>query len=106
MMAYPGFAQRHIGPNEEEKQQMLDAIGLNSVAALIEETVPKAIRATAPIDLPEGRSEHAFLNHIKALSEKNQLFDTYIGLGYHPTVTPPVIQRNILENPEIKFSAE
>ena len=98
-MAYPGFAQRHIGPNEEEKQQMLDAIGLNSVAALIEETVPEAIRATAPIDLPEGISEHAFLNHIKALSEKNQLFDTYIGLGYHPTVTPPVIQRNILENP-------
>ena len=98
-MELAGFEKRHIGPNAGEIQEELTAIGLSSVEELIKKTVPEAIQMQQPLNLPEGISEHAFLKHIHELSEKNKLYDTYIGLGYHAAITPAVIQRNILENP-------
>ncbi len=93
------FALRHIGPGEEEAQQMLKTIGVESLAQLIDETIPKDIRLKTPLNLAPAMSEHEFLNHIQSLGAKNKNFKTYIGLGYHNTHTPSVIKRNILENP-------
>ncbi len=93
------FLRRHLGPNEGEIDEMLSQMGLDSLSQLIEETIPEDIRLQEAIDLPEGISEHAFLQKITALSLKNQCSDSYIGMGYHPAIVPAVIQRNILENP-------
>jgi Glycine cleavage system protein P (pyridoxal-binding), N-terminal domain len=93
------FESRHIGPNEQEIKKMLQKLQLNSVEELIAQTIPEAIRLKEPMQLPEGISEHQFLKEIQKLANENQLFDCYIGLGYHPAITPAVIQRNILENP-------
>jgi glycine dehydrogenase len=93
------FVERHIGPNEEEQKKMLAKINASSIDELLEETIPASIRLEAPLDLESGISEHEFLKHIQALGEKNSNFTNFIGLGYHPTITPAVIQRNILENP-------
>ncbi|MDB4715795.1 aminomethyl-transferring glycine dehydrogenase [Flavobacteriaceae bacterium] len=93
------FESRHLGPNEEEIKQMLKTIGADSVASLLSETIPSDIALKQDLNLPEGISEHEFLTELQLVSQKNKLFDTYIGLGYHPTITPAVIQRNILENP-------
>ena len=93
------FVERHIGPNEEEQKKMLAKINASSIDELLEETIPASIRLEAPLDLESGISEHEFLKHIQALGEKNSNFTNFIGLGYHPAITPAVIQRNILENP-------
>ena len=93
------FVSRHIGPNKSEIRQILATLEVDSVAELLQQTIPEEIRLQNPLDLPEGISEFKFLNELREISEKNQLFDTYIGLGYHSTITPAVIQRNILENP-------
>lgn len=93
------FSLRHIGPRLYEVKEMLNTIGVNSVNELIDQTIPASIRLNEELDLPEGLSEQEFLLHIKELSQKNKQFKTYIGLGYHNTVLPSVIQRNILENP-------
>ncbi len=93
------FAARHIGITEKELPHMLKTIGVDHVAQLISETLPEAIQLQAPLSLPQGISEHEFLNHIQQLAEKNKVFKTYIGLGYHESLTPSVIKRNILENP-------
>ena len=93
------FVSRHIGPNKSEIRQILATLEVDSIAELLQQTIPEEIRLQNPLDLPEGISEFKFLNELREISEKNQLFDTYIGLGYHPTITPAVIQRNILENP-------
>ena len=93
------FMLRHLGPKEEEIQKMLTALELDSVEELLSQTLPEQIRLDHPLALPEGISEHRFLNELRALADENELFETYIGMGYHPTVTPAVIQRNILENP-------
>ncbi|MGA1546799.1 MAG: aminomethyl-transferring glycine dehydrogenase [Flavobacteriaceae bacterium] len=93
------FLNRHLGPNEEEINKMLEKIGVESLSQLLDETIPQSIRLNQPLSLPEGISEFAFSKHINSLGKENQLFSTYIGLGYHPTITPAVIQRNILENP-------
>ncbi|PSR06923.1 MAG: glycine dehydrogenase (aminomethyl-transferring) [Bacteroidetes bacterium] len=79
--------------------QMLSTIGLDSIDTLIEQTIPKAIRAEKELDLSDSMTEAEFGEHIAALGEMNSIFKTYIGMGYHPTVLPGVIQRNILENP-------
>jgi glycine dehydrogenase len=78
---------------------MLERIGISSVDELIDKTIPASIRLKDDIDLPEGMSESDYLGHIRELGRKNKIFKTYIGLGYYGTITPPVIQRNILENP-------
>ena len=93
------FALRHIGPKEEEISKMLSILEVDSIEELLSQTLPKEIRLKQPLDLREGIGEYRFLNELRALSDQNQLFDTFIGLGYHPTITPSVIQRNILENP-------
>ena len=91
--------RRHIGPSLAEIDEMLATIGASSLEALIDETVPKDIRQTAPLDFGRPLSERGSLDHLRATAEKNQNLVSLIGLGYHGTITPPAIQRNILENP-------
>ena len=93
------FTRRHIGPNSSELNKILDTIGVKSIEQLLEQTIPEKIRLKNDLNIPEGISEMEFLKEIKKLSSLNQKFKTYIGLGYHDTFTPSVIQRNILENP-------
>ena len=93
------FALRHIGPREDDQKLMLNTLGLDSLDQLIYETIPDDIRLKKDLDLDEPMSEHEYLLHIHELSKKNKVYKTYIGLGYHPTILPAVIQRNILENP-------
>ena len=93
------FSNRHIGPNSSELEVLLKAIGVESVEELLNQTIPDNIRLKKDLDIPEGISEMEFLKEIKKLSYLNKNFKTYIGLGYHDTFTPSVIQRNILENP-------
>ncbi|NVO20669.1 MAG: aminomethyl-transferring glycine dehydrogenase [Bacteroidetes bacterium] len=93
------FIDRHNGPGKAELGKMLEAIGVNSIDQLIDETVPSSIRLDKPLNLPKGLNEYEYLNHIKALATKNKVFKTYIGQGYYNTITPGVILRNIFENP-------
>ena len=93
------FVQRHIGPSPDEVQQMLEVLGLPNLDALVDQTVPQAIRLTRPLQLGAERSEYAALAELKEIASKNQVFRSFIGMGYHDCMTPPVIQRNILENP-------
>jgi glycine dehydrogenase len=93
------FALRHIGPRENDQNLMLKTIGVESLNQLIFETIPNDIRLKKDLNLDEPMTEHEYLLHIHELSKKNKAYKTYIGLGYHPTILPAVIQRNILENP-------
>ncbi|WAL61687.1 aminomethyl-transferring glycine dehydrogenase [Thermocoleostomius sinensis] len=93
------FVSRHIGPNEAEVEQMLEFLGIESLEALIDRTVPAAIRLKQPLQLGTGRSESELLQELKAIASRNQVFRSFIGMGYYNCITPPVIQRNILENP-------
>ena len=93
------FVARHIGPDEASVKSMLDIVDAASLDHLIQETMPKAILQKAPLDLPEGMSEYEMLEVLGSIAKQNQLTHSMIGLGYHPTITPPVIQRNVLENP-------
>ena len=93
------FTQRHIGPNAIELDIILKTIGVESVEELLNQTIPDNIRLKKDLNIPAGISEMEFLKEIKKLSSLNKNFKTYIGLGYHDTFTPSVIQRNILENP-------
>src|SRR5689334_19843007 len=93
------FSRRHIGPNEAETTEMLEAVGFDNLDALIDATVPKNIRLDRELNLPEAKSETEALAELRALSKKNKVARTFIGAGYSDCITPPVIQRNILENP-------
>ena len=93
------FALRHIGPRDEDQTQMLKTIGADSLDQLIYETIPTEIRLEKELDLDEPMSEQEYLVYLNDVAKKNKVYKTYIGLGYHPTILPPVIQRNILENP-------
>lgn len=93
------FASRHIGPRENDLQEMLKTVGVESMDQLIYETLPDDIRLKKDLELAPAMSEHEYLSHNMALAAKNKIFRTYIGLGYHQSITPAVIQRNILENP-------
>ncbi len=93
------FALRHIGPREEDQNLMLQTLGVDTLDQLIYETVPDDIRLKNGLNLDDPMTEHEYLLHIHELSKKNKAYKTYIGLGYHPTILPAVIQRNILENP-------
>lgn len=98
-MKTDAFALRHIGPRENDLQHMLDTIGTESMDQLIYETLPDDIRLKEPLDLEPAMTEYEYLNHIRELGSKNQIYKSYIGLGYHSTIVPPSIQRNIFENP-------
>lgn len=93
------FTLRHIGPRPSDVQKMLETVGVSSISQLIEETIPSDILLDHPLDLAMGLSEQEYLEHVNDLASKNKIFKTYIGLGYHASNTPSVIQRNILENP-------
>ncbi len=93
------FASRHIGISEKDLQHMLKTVEAENLEQLVYETLPDDIRLKSKLNLPEAMSEHEFLSHIKTLSNKNSVFKSYIGLGYHESITPSVIKRNILENP-------
>ncbi len=93
------FALRHIGIREEDLPEMLKTVQVDNLEQLIYETLPDDIRLKKPLDLPMAMSEHEFLSHLQKLSEKNKVFKSYIGLGYHESLTPSPIKRNILENP-------
>ena len=99
LMRTDAFALRHIGPSENDLQHMFKTIGVDSLEQLIYETVPDNILLKNPLNLDAPLSEYEYLNHIQELGKKNKVFKSYIGLGYHPTVIPAVIQRNIFENP-------
>src|SRR6266568_2509168 len=93
------FVRRHIGPSEADIQQMLAVCGFPSLDALIDAAVPSQIRLKRPLNLPPSRSEHGLLNELRTIAAKNRVFRSFIGTGYSDCITPPVIQRNILENP-------
>lgn len=98
-MRTDAFALRHIGPRENDLQHMLKTIGVESIDRLIYETLPDDIRLKAPLNLDPAMTEYEYLTHIQQLGSKNKVFRTFIGLGYHPTIVPAPIQRNIFENP-------
>src|SRR6266480_4373787 len=93
------FARRHIGPNEEEVRAMLRNVGFDSVGALIDATVPSDILLGRELNLLEAKSEGEALGELRAIAQKNKIARSFIGAGYYDCITPPVIQRNILENP-------
>jgi len=93
------FAERHIGPDSEQLATMLAAIGHESLESLMDAAVPKRIHATSPLDLFEGRTEEAAATELRALAARNRPLEPMIGVGYHGTITPAVIRRNVLEDP-------
>src|SRR5438552_4372441 len=93
------FATRHIGPSPDETRGMLATLGYDSLDAFIDAVVPEDIRLRRPLALPPGRTEREVLQALRGLAAQNQLYRSYIGMGYHHSFTPQVIQRNIVENP-------
>lgn len=98
-MRTDAFALRHIGPRESDLNHMFKTIGVENMEQLIYETIPDNILLKNPLNLDNPMTEYEYLTHIQELGKKNKLFKSYIGLGYHPTIVPAVIQRNIFENP-------
>ena len=92
------FIRRHIGPTEQQQTEMARAVGYDSLDALIDATVPAAIRRE-PMDLPGAQSEQQVIQRLRELASLNTVNRSFIGTGYYDTITPPVIQRNVLENP-------
>jgi glycine dehydrogenase len=97
--AISGFVERHIGPDDAAMAAMLDLLGYHSLDALIDDAVPAAIRMRGPLSLPPGLAEHEALDRLRRVAQRNRVNRSLIGLGYHDTITPPVVQRNVLENP-------
>ncbi len=93
------FAPRHIGPSDADVEAMLAVLGYDQLPDLIDQAVPPSIRLSRDLAVPTAVSEHEALQELRAIASKNQVFRSYIGMGYHNCITPPVIQRNILENP-------
>ena len=93
------FSRRHIGPNSTDQNQMLSDLGFNFIDELIEQTLPESIRTNSGLNIGDGLNEFTLLKTIKEVASKNKVARSYIGMGYYGTITPPVIQRNILENP-------
>lgn len=93
------FLSRHIGPSDSDIQQMLKVVGSPSLDGMIESAAPQSILSKKPLDIGAGLSEFEFLEHAKNVAKKNKIYKSFIGLGYYGTFTPPVILRNILENP-------
>ena len=93
------FVPRHIGPSAAEIAEMLQLLGYSTLDDLIDATIPSAIRLDRPLAIHAGRSEHEALAALRTIANRNQVFRSFLGYGYHDTLTPPVIQRNILENP-------
>src|ERR1700757_2904739 len=99
VVALPSFSHRHIGLSGSELETLISATGCETLDALIDAVVPEKIRLKGDLGLPEALSEAEALRYLRSLADLNSINKSYIGLGYYPTVTPPAIQRNILENP-------
>jgi glycine cleavage system P protein (glycine dehydrogenase) len=97
-MAFPSFVERHVGPDSEDLDAMLSKIGYDSLESLIDDTIPEGIRFRKPLALQAAETEFEILRKLRAIALKNRVAKSYIGLGYHACITPPVIQRHILEN--------
>jgi glycine dehydrogenase len=95
----PPFAERHVGPNPEDLEAMLEELGFGALDSLTDSAVPAGIRLRDRLDLPPPQTEFQALQTLSGFAAQNTVARSYIGMGYHPTVTPPVLQRNILENP-------
>ena len=93
------FSMRHLGPTDRDLVEMLNKIGIDSIDELIEKTIPESIRSTSKLGIGNGLDEFSYLQKTKDIANKNKVYRNYIGTGYYGTVTPSVIQRNILENP-------
>jgi len=93
------FSLRHIGPRKSEINEMLEELGLKNIDELIEKTIPESIHIKSELNIGNGLDEFSLLKKIKSIASKNKVARSYIGTGYYGTITPPVIQRNILENP-------
>ena len=93
------FTSRHIGPSQDDIAAMLKTIDQKSLDTLIEAVVPSAIRSSEPLNIGDSKTEKELLDELKIIAEKNVIMKSYIGMGYHDCIIPPVIQRNILENP-------
>jgi len=98
-LPYDFANRRHIGPSPSEMDAMLKVVGAKDLGALIDDTLPKMIRQTEPLKFGKAKSERELLHHMKVTARKNKVLTSLIGQGYHGTVTPPAIQRNIFENP-------
>ena len=88
-----------MGPRPHEVKHMLETIGVSSLEQLIDQTVPSGIRSAQPLAIGDGLAEHEFLQLMREKAAKNKVNKSYIGLGYHPTLVPTVVLRNVLENP-------
>ena len=99
LTAADSFVPRHVGPSTSDIADMLGTLGYATLDDLIDATIPESIRLRKPLAIHDGRSEHEALAALRAIAVKNRIFRSYLGYGYHDTLTPPVIQRNILENP-------
>src|SRR5437660_178277 len=93
------FSRRHIGPDDSEIREMLAELGVGSLEELILSAVPERIRTRRPLDLPAASPEHEVLRELREMASKNKLYRSFIGMGYADTITPTIIQRNVLENP-------
>ncbi|MEO5645537.1 MAG: glycine dehydrogenase (aminomethyl-transferring), partial [Bacteroidia bacterium] len=98
-MATDNFKRRHIGPSESDVNEMLKATGVKTIDELIDQVIPSNIRLKKPLALPDGLTEFEYLRMLEETGSKNKIFRSCIGLGYYGTIIPPVIQRNVLENP-------
>src|SRR6185503_10374467 len=95
-----GFSQRHIGTSDpDELKQMLSILNADNLDQLIEQTIPGDIRLKQSLNIPDAMSEQEYLRHMHSIADQNQVFRSYIGLGYYGTHTPSVIKRNFFENP-------
>ena len=94
-----GFVRRHVGPDADEQSRMLAALGISSLDELIDRAVPESIRTREPLSVPAARSEADVVARLRDLAQRNEVFTSLIGMGYSDTITPPVIQRNVLESP-------
>ncbi|HEX6575554.1 MAG TPA: glycine dehydrogenase (aminomethyl-transferring), partial [Gemmatimonadaceae bacterium] len=99
LAGFESFVPRHIGPSPADIEKMVAAIGFKSIDDLIDATIPSRIRFQSGLGLGPGKAEHEVLAQFRAMAARNKVFRSFIGMGYYDTVTPPVIQRNIIENP-------
>jgi glycine dehydrogenase len=98
-MNFESFSTRHIGPDTSERDAMLKAVGAPSLDALMNEAIPASIRLEQSLEVAEGVSEYEYLRGLREIAARNQIFKSYLGLGYSDCITPSVILRNVLENP-------
>ena len=96
---FESFSTRHIGPDPTERDEMLAAVGASSLDKLMDEAIPRRIRLAKPLKVADGLSEYEYLRELRGIAQKNEIFKSYLGLGYSDCITPSVVLRNVLENP-------